>query len=184
MKYQNKIENPQLSAAVSLIHNKLKLYGTLKELAKLDRTVTSEIEALRKRINEFSLEWEQNKSIIRRFDEVICSKASKITLENVDLKFQNYPTNEDFEEYQNEISDKIKQYAKIYKNVDDRMNKIQKSMEAQLSTSMTSVLYKLRKELKESYGGKPVDYREFEAKMSLKADAKEFYDLKQIAVEK
>ena len=57
-------------------------------------------------------------------------------------------------------------------------------MEAQLSTSMTSVLYKLRKELKESYGGKPVDYREFEAKMSLKADAKEFYDLKQIAVEK
>ena len=56
MKYQNKIENPQLSAAVSLIHNKLKLYGTLKELAKLDRTVTSEIEALRKRINEFSLE--------------------------------------------------------------------------------------------------------------------------------
>ena len=184
MKYQNKIENPQLSAAVSLIHNKLKLYGTLKELAKLDRTVTSEIEALRKRINEFSLEWEQNKSIIRRFDEVICSKASKITLENVDLKFQNYPTNEDFEEYQNEISDKIRQYAKIYKNVDDRMNKIQKSMEAQLSTSMTSVLYKLRKELKESYGGKPVDYREFEAKMSLKADAKEFYDLKQIAVEK
>ena len=38
---------------------------------------------------------------------------------------------------------------------------------------MNSVLHKLRKEVIDSYGGQPIDAREIDAKLSLKANIKE-----------
>jgi len=49
---------------------------------------------------------------------------------------------------------------------------------------MSRLINKLRKEISESYGGQPIDAREFHSKMLLKADVTDIHDIQDIMVVK
>ena len=56
------------------------------------------IQDFRKRINEFDISNDEHKRIIKRFDEIICEKASKIDIQTLIKDLENYVTCEKYEE--------------------------------------------------------------------------------------
>ena len=84
------------------------MYDDLKDL--YSKTIP-EIKRFEDKIVEFSLEQEKTEIIVRRFDEIMSEKASKIDLKDVAKNLQQYTKNTDFITATKLQNDKLANYS-------------------------------------------------------------------------
>jgi len=114
-----------------------------------------------------------NCDIIQSFDEVLLKKASKITVEEVKAKFADFMTVSRSIEVKQQIQQQIDNCKEMILDIDKNQAIIRKEAGEKIQGSVHTFVYQIKKELHDAYGVKPVDARDFEARLALKADAKE-----------
>lgn len=65
-----------------------------------------EIKKFEEKIVDFSIDIEKMQIIVRRFDEIISEKASKLDIEHVYQHIKGYVTNDDFNQFATVINEK------------------------------------------------------------------------------
>jgi hypothetical protein len=73
-------------------------------------------------------------------------------------------------------------FTQTLEEFDQKLKLAREEALKEVSDSITKVVHKLRREISDSYGGQPIDAREFRVKMGLKADCKEIEKLKERVV--
>ena len=179
-----KLETHHLTGATVKIWNKVKTLASTKDFEDMKEYVMPTIDFMKLRIASFAEDINRNQEIIRRFDEIILQKASKFSLDEIDKKFDSYFKISEHNKYEKNLQRLIEDINTRINEFDNKLKYFRETSFDDLNNQMNAVLYKLRKEIIDSYGGHPVDAREVDAKLSLKADYKELDSLRDIIVEK
>jgi hypothetical protein len=77
----------------------------------------------------------------------------------------------------NEIESKLESMKCLIQSIDKNQETIRREAAAKIKQSVYTFVHKIKQELYESYGAQPVDAREFEARLALKANEDEMLKL-------
>lgn len=76
------------STETEILRNRLDDFSLKQEFKDLEMRVLPSLEKVKTQLSEFKKEQQQFHEMIRRFDEIICEKASKASINEVILIYQ------------------------------------------------------------------------------------------------
>lgn len=88
-----KIENYHLASESTRLWNRIKLMASKEEINEVKQKVGPLVVEVRKKINQFALDCLQSKEIIRRFDEILLDKGSKVAIDQLELRLNTLENN-------------------------------------------------------------------------------------------
>ncbi|CAI2363316.1 unnamed protein product [Moneuplotes crassus] len=116
-------------------------------------------------------------------DDVILDKASKHSIEETRRMFEEYADLDTFNEAKDEIWAKISYLQKIAKQLSDKQVDIQEEVSMNTQDIVSQLKTKIKRELFEVNGIRPVDEKEFEAKLQLKASLQDIEHLATLKID-
>lgn len=129
------------------------------------------------RVAEYGLENKKCVQIIQRFDEVLCQKASKISLEELETKLDEYLTIEEFNSFQGFKTKLDEEFKTNIQKINSRFDEFTSSTRQLLASAILKITKEAKDQVIQSLGGKPVEPQELHALLKLKANKEDFKKL-------
>ena len=149
---QGIIETKATDKRVDEVDSKFKDYCSYKDLKLLYKKVVPAVKGFEANLVEFGKDMEQTKEIVKRFDEVILEKASKISLEAVDQKFELYVKKEQYEGDHNKISEFQNNTQGSIKDLSSGIEQLTQKVDVEIKLAVKKATNYLSNELKKNSG--------------------------------
>ena len=115
-------------------------------------------------------EIQSSKDIISRFDEIICDKASKFSLENVENRFKQYLKIDEFTQAKTDLESQCDKIKDKFKSTLSEIRQVKSDCYKQTYLSMSKAATDTKNEIFDKLGGIPIDRNELQKKLATKAD--------------
>ena len=118
------IDDKASQEEVEILSEKFGEYCAFEDLLVLQDKVIPVVKDFKTNIEQVNIDMDQNKQIIRRFDEVLSSKASKIALDQQDKKLKSYFSMKQFREFDSNLEKYKKESSKTLSEFNKKLGKI------------------------------------------------------------
>ena len=130
-------------------------------------------------------EIDKSNDIISRFDEVMCDKASKFSLENLENKLKDsYLSTHEFQHIKSGFDKQCRFLKDRFDNSLQEIRQAKSDCYKQTYISMTKAANNVKNEIIEKLGGRPIDHIELQERLSLKADKRFVEQLDDFKIDK
>ena len=170
-------------AEVDWIREKFNEYCAYRHLKDLYNKVMPAIQGFERNVHDFNKEIEQQKEMIRRFDEILGSKASKFNIDEINVNLRNYLKWEVHSKTWNTIDKRMESISKDIKDINDDIDEMNERITQEIKSAVNKVGTTLKAELKRNTDkgninkeivkrmiSNKIDIVEFESKLSLKSN--------------
>mmetsp|Transcript_27057 Transcript_27057/g.23902 ORF Transcript_27057/g.23902 Transcript_27057/m.23902 type:complete len:262 (+) Transcript_27057:558-1343(+) len=130
------------------IDEKFKDYCSYSHLKTLRNEVIPVIQDFTSNIKIMQTDMIQHKSIIARFDEILLTKASKISLETISKNLKNYVLTLDFYKFQSKHNIFENKTSENFTELEDNLNSINKKLDEEIKIAVKKATNYLSNELK------------------------------------
>jgi len=118
------IDDKASQEEVEILSEKFGEYCAFEDLLVLQDKVIPVVKDFKTNIEQVNIDMDQNKQIIRRFDEVLSSKASKIALDQQDKKLKSYFSMKQFREFDSNLEKYKMESSKTLSEFNKKLGKI------------------------------------------------------------
>ena len=140
------------------------------DLNNVRNIVLPAVDGFKTKIEQFEKSNDESKEIIKRFDEVICEKASKIDVTELIKQLKDYVKKDQFLTIYEFKDSVVEDLDLMYTRISD----IHKETKEMLQGMVTKASTELRRQIVSDLGGNPVHVDELKTFLNLKVDKVEF----------
>ncbi|CAI2383280.1 unnamed protein product [Moneuplotes crassus] len=144
---KDKLEEKATKKDIEDIYKEMEKYCRFQHVKDLEFKVMPKITNFADSISDFQTKLDQTDSIIQRFDEILLTKASKVTLESFRDQLHVFATREQAEanlQRIKKVDDKVK---KMILQTNENLNSVEKEISKTLNNSISTIASKVLKEV-------------------------------------
>ncbi|CAI2381055.1 unnamed protein product [Moneuplotes crassus] len=172
-KLKDKVENNDFVEKIDEIQKQFQKYALYSEIKRVELKIDPIIDDINKKLEYYESDNKMNKHIISRFDEVLTSKASKFSIDQIYLNFAEYMSNESFKKFEQSLKNDTQTTHKKINDMESDLESMKDYLREEVKKSMRRALGNLNSHIINLAGGRPINDIEFEACLRLKADKEE-----------
>ena len=144
------------------------------ELEKTKRFVLPIVAEWKQKVETFEIENIQHKEMIKRFDQIICEKASRMDIKEIYSELTQYVKRSQFNtifEFKEGIRIGVMEYIDL---IHLKINEVKEGLTQELARMVFNKGNEVHREILEALGGKPIDRDELMLLLDVKVDKSDF----------
>ena len=120
--------------------------------------------------------WMEMRAIIKRFDEVICEKASKFAIDKIYNDIEVFHKIKDFDLYVKEHQKCHEEIMEKFRELDQGLNIVEISLSEELAIAMKKAEQDIKHRILTEIGGKPLNKKDIIKLIANKVEKTELYN--------
>lgn len=150
-------------------------FWEFQNLADFEGKINPIVKQCKQKVNEWVSTCIENKSIIKRFDEVLCEKASKFSIDQLRREIDSCLKSEDLDKILEDSKAKYSELFEKFREVDQTIFLIETNLSEELAEAMKKLDQEIKHKMLKEIGGKPLDKKEIMAMIECKVNKNDLY---------
>lgn len=173
LRSQQESERNSITIRMKAIWDNFDKYSTLANLEGLKNYLSPFVNDCVEKVAIFKKDNKKCIDIIQRFDEVLTQKASKISVENIEKKLEEYTTINIFNQFKEDKKEIEREHEQDMQLLDIKIDELRDETKQEFATTVETIAKASKNQLIKDLGGKPVEPAELRSLLKLKADKTE-----------